>query len=365
MKMKKTTLLIAALTMTAICAVAKDKEATARVTPIAQDADAANGGLIYSLPTTALRITVEAELTIEKEGPFYRYSNKYLNLSDVVKEDRETWRLVGASVDTYGVADAEHTYKITTQGADVPALVLNAEGVIEGINAPARCGAINAAEPKLEKPVVNFDNVHHERTVLARTSSAAMAEETANAIYRLREKRLSLLGGEDATILHDKGSYEQVLAQIDSLEAEYTSLFAGKKMTIRVSRTYTYVPQRGGESSGVLLRFSATNGFLDAMDLTGKPVYVDVAFADQSKLNEYADGSKQRKEAPVTGLRYIRPSLMNVKVIDRTIVLWQGDVRCSQGGQILSLPASVLLNPNAVVVFDTATGALQSISYSK
>lgn len=363
--MKNIALVLPALLCAFAVANAKEPVRSALVKPIVEDADAAHGGIIYALPKTALRIRIDAELTIEKEGPYYRYSNKYLNLSNAVKADKETWRIVAAEVETFGKADTDKMYKITTLNADAPAVVLTTEGVLAGINtcytepAEQQVCAVGANQ------LVDFESVKHERSVLTKTSSAAMAEETANAIYRLREKRLSLLGGEDATILHDRGSYERVLAELDSLEAEYVSLFAGKRLTIRTSRYYTLTPDPQGTASTVLLRFSEQTGFLDAMDLSGKPVYVDVAFTQGKRLAELPATSKQRKDKPVDGLRYTLPGQMNVKVVDRNILLCEKTVACGQNGQTLTLPTNILLNPNAHVEFDPATGALRGISYSK
>ena len=41
-------------------------------------------GLVYSLPVTHVRIMVEAEKTVSKAGPFYKYAKKYLGIDNVV-----------------------------------------------------------------------------------------------------------------------------------------------------------------------------------------------------------------------------------------------------------------------------------------
>ncbi len=346
---------------------AKDPVSTVTVAPILSDADAVNNGIIYSLPTTAIRINVEAELTIQKVGPFFRYSNKYLNLGNVITEDSEAWEIVGAQIESFGTSNDLQRFKISTENANLPAISLTTDGVICGINtecAEDREDKVPCGE-FIEQSEINFDNIKLERSVLTKTSTAAMAEEAANAIYRLREKRQHLLGGEDVVILHDEGSYRTVLAEIDSLENEYLSLFIGKTVTFHVSRSFTIIPDPRGMTSTVIARFSPTEGFLDVMNLNGKPIYADVTFDKCTRINELPSDAKERKKEPLTGLRYIIPCSMHVKVVDRNILLTEKDFSCSQNGQIATLPASILLNENVQILFDHTNGSLKGISYSK
>ncbi len=365
--MKKAIFIVAALALS-LCAEAKTKEATVTVTEVGADDDASNNGVTYCLPITSVCIRIDAELTTEKVGPYYKYSNKYLNLSNVVTEDKQEWRIVGAEiVGTQGKADPDKRYKISTDGAQMPAVALGVDGLLLGVNLTENQNVsdvyVKSNNNYVATPVVDFDDVKHEKNVLLKTSTAAMAEESANAIYRLREKRLQLLGGDEAVILHDEGSYNRVLAELDSLEAQYVSLFAGKKQTVKVSRYFVLTPDNQGSTSTVITRFSATEGFVDAMNLNGKPVYVDVAFAKQQRLSSLPAESKQRQENPVTGLRYVVPASVNVKVIDRNTLLCEGNIFCAQSGQIVTLPASILLNSNATIIFAPENGALKSISY--
>lgn len=344
---------------------AKDPVSTVTVAPILSDADAANNGIIYSLPTTAIRINVEAELTIHKVGPFFRYSNKYLNLGNVITEDSEEWKIVSTHIEAFGTSNDLQRFKISTENANLPAISLTPDGVICGINTECTEDIPTFEDSNCTIPDINFDNIKLERSVLTKTSTAAMAEEAANAIYRLREKRQHLLGGDDVVILHDEGSYRTVLAEIDSLETEYLSLFIGKTETFHVSRTFTIIPDPRGMTSTVIARFSPTEGFLDVMNLNGKPIYADVTFDKCTRINELPSDAKERKKEPLTGLRYIIPCSMHVKVVDRNILLTEKDFSCSQNGQLATLPASILLNENVQIQFDHTNGSLKGISYIK
>lgn len=342
------------------------EQPTVKVVEVGQDADAANGGVVFALPTTMLRIKVEAEVTICKVGPFYKYSNKYLNLSNVIMEDSKTWKLLSASVTSYGKASDKNTerFKMVSTAIASPSVSTTPDGVLIGVNVDEE-----EAMPEMQSsmpviPELTFDDVQLDRSILTKTSTAAMAEETALSIYNLRDKRLSLLGGEEPVVLHDAGSYSAVLAEIDRLEKDLLSMFAGKKLTQRVVMYYDIMPDCYGATSQVLLRFSEKDGFLDAMDLNGKPVYVDMAFSKPTPVNTYSAQSKERRAKPVDGLRYVQPATVNVKIIDRNKLIGEGNVLCSQGGQVLTLSSALLTEKGVSVKLSPVTGALEYIKYN-
>lgn len=365
--MKKIALCIA-LALITLTSGAKEKEEI-KVTPISADADAANNGLIYALPQTVIRVRIEAELSIKKAGPYYKYSNKYLNLSDVITENSKTWKIVSADIETIGNADNSRRFKITSSGCNLPAVNLESDGHILGINLPFKHGRHKDIDQSCDKQSrdikdISFDDIRLDKSILTKTSTASMAEETAITIYKLREKRMALLGGDESTILNDEGSYKQVLKQLEKQEDDLLSLFVGKEEIIKVVKYFDVTPNPTGESSVVLLRFSESEGFLNAMDLAGKPVYVDFVFNSNNRVNEYSEQSKQRKAEPLTGFRYIIPGTVNVKVIDRKTLLTEKTCFCAQNGQIATLPAQLLTDKSVSIRLDSSTGALIGIDYN-
>ncbi len=170
-----------------------------RVIPAAQDADAVHNGVLYALPKTVIRVKVDADLVVRKVGPFFRFSQKYFNMSDVVKEDETVWQITDVSLHAVGQPDDTQVYKIITDGyGSAPLVNLTPEGVLSGINACASPAgnALLVNTIAYAAPLVNFDDVPMGEEIMTKTSSAAMAEEAALAIYRLRKKRTDLLGSE-------------------------------------------------------------------------------------------------------------------------------------------------------------------------
>ena len=346
-------------TMMTIPTMAAEK-ATVKVTPVSQDADAANGGMIYALPKTVAQIRLTAQVVVSSVGPYYQYSTRFLNLTDVVTENSMKWKLIGAEITTTGQVDYSRRFKIsTTDDGQMPQIALTPDGTIAAINTPMPAAAQTAAAKATpEIKYADFSDVPLSQSILARTSKAAMAEECAQTIYSLRAARVGIVTGAAEHRLPDSGSMAQALAEIDRLEKQHVELFAGRRDTIVVTQIVEVIPDYDGPSNIVPARFSETAGFVDAMDLSGKPVYVDLEFDDSARVNDGAT-SKQKQSDQQTGFRYMIPGNVTIKVMDRNVLLTQKKIRCTQNGQIATIPASQILT-NALT-FDPATGAIVSI----
>ena len=68
------------LSLIAVCSATSVAQSTQKLTAGKHN----EYGLIYSLPVTHVRITVEAEKTVLKAGPFFNYAKKYLGVDNVV-----------------------------------------------------------------------------------------------------------------------------------------------------------------------------------------------------------------------------------------------------------------------------------------
>ncbi len=327
-------------------------------------ADAPSGhGLYYYLPKTAIQVEMMAEKRIQKAGPFYRFAQRFLNISDVITEDKEEWLIVGAQIRTIGVPDRGKLFRVNSSGApSMAALNLTNEGVLQGLNWSGGADLSQKAtildqEKVIEAADVDFSDAPLTEEQLIKSSTAAMAEEVAKEIYHLREMRNAIVNGEVSV----GSSVETVLAEMARLEQAYLALFIGKVETQRVSRYYDYVPGLEKSVNMVLLRFSSQSGFLDRMNVSGTPVYLELEVGEVPDQNFIAledDKSPNRR-----GLAYNVPALGHVKIIDRTLLLSSEEVFLAQFGQLLRLPANLLDGPNVGVELEPATGALKRIFY--
>ncbi|TAJ15572.1 DUF4831 family protein [Marinilabiliaceae bacterium JC017] len=321
--------------------------------------------LVYALPSTTVRVEVEAEKTISKVGPFYRYSQKYLNISNVVLDDKVEWVLKSVKVYTVGVPDQNKWFKVNFEGNNVaPLLSLTEEGVLAGVNMPIGPKQVTTLrtedqEKGPELADVTFDAVPMLEKQLVKTSTAAMAEEAANFIYKVRKRRFKILASDYEHLPPDGQSYEVMVRELNNIEQNFLELFVGKKEKFQVIKTIDFLPDSMSTNNDVLFRFSSQQGILDKMDLSGTPVYIDIQVPDKKELP--AGPSANPKESTQQGLVYCMPAKATVKIIDRNKLLLEKEVLLGQYGQLISLPHNLLEQNNVRIELDTATGALKGV----
>ena len=322
-------------------------------------------GMYYHLPKTVVMVEMVVEKVVVKAGPFFRFSQRLLNITEVETENIEEWRIVGANVSTIGEPDAKRQYRISTTGnPSMAAINLTNKGVLAGINLE------NYVDPEYhdtdEKEIItlsqiDFNDVPYTGEQLIKSSTGAMAEEVAKEIYRLRLLRSQILKGELETLPPDNGAYELTLSEINRQEKALVELFTGKVIKQTIRKNFYFTPEVGKILNTVLLRFSAQKGFLDPMDVSGTPVYIEVDVnASNQKDFVAAETSKSLNKS---GLVYCSPVPAEVKIIDRTLLLTTQTIQLAQFGRTLRMPADLLNGSNVGVKLNPATGAVQSVFY--
>lgn len=364
--MKKLVLSIGVAALLSSCAVEQTIPSKVNVQKVAEMNNATRDVLLYNLPSTVIRVNVEVEKTISKVGPFYRYSQKMLNVSDVVTQDKEEWRIKSIEIETYGVPDESKEYSISFSGSSsAPFLNLNASGVLTGINS---CGTKEmnflkdytiAEMPTFED--VNFNDVAMIEKQLAKTSTAAMAEETANYIYKIRKRRFKILASDFEQLPPDGQSYEVMVRELNQLEKDHLELFIGKKESFTMKQSFDILPDKMSANNDVLFRFSALSGIVDKMDVSGAPVYFELE-VEETMQRPDAAVVYEKGELPRNGLYYCKPGKATVKIIDKNQLIKEKEVLLAQYGQVVSMPSSVLEQEGVSIRINPVTGALQSIN---
>lgn len=354
----------AILLLTASCATQRSAPVKVNVVKTSSLTNATSDAIVYHLPQTVLRVEVEVEKAILKAGPFYRYSERLLNISDVIMEDGETWRIKSLKVTPIGRTNYSQSYAIQMTGpGSAQNILLNNQGVLCGINLPEHhCMDAPSARyehtPELQSVDVNFNGVPKLEKLLKQTSTAAMAEEAANYIYKIRKRRSKIFSANFPVLPPDGLSLELTKAEMDSLEGEFIELFTGKKEVQTIKRVFEYVPERINPESSVLFRFSNKTGIVDRMDLSGTPIYIEVKNLATPELPDQAP----KKEEQSNGLFYCKPGKALVRLIDRNILMFEEELEIAQLGQVLSMPATLLGRKQVQIELSPVTGAVKKIT---
>lgn len=322
--------------------------------------------LVYTLPVTVIRVEIEAEKTISKVGPFYRYSKKLLNVNGVIMEDGEEWSLKGVKLYTIGKPDYSKRFSVTSSGSNIASLLnLSPEGVLVGVNLDNQQEQSSSLKSSIEPKIpttddVTFDDVPMLKKPLSKTSTAAMAEETANMIYKIRKRRLKILASDYPVLPPDGKAYEVTVSELNKLEKKMVELFVGKKELYSVSKTFDFIPDSMSVNNAVLCRFSSQKGILNADDLSGTPIYIEINI-DKPKALPSGVVAIDDKEPLKQGLFYSVPVKGEVKIVDRNVLLLEKEVLLGQYGQLLSMPVELLQKDNIRIELDPVTGALKKI----
>ena len=349
-----------------LCGCVSNKQTSKGVVSQSVSAVPTGHGLWYYLPKTVVRVEITAEKRVVKAGTFFRFSQRFLNITDVITEDKEEWRIVGAKVSTLGIPDEKKLFMVSTEGVPaMAALSLTQNGILQSVNASGKKQLRflnekkNSSEEVITLKNISFDDVPFTEEQLIKSSTTAMAEEVAKEIYRLRQIKKQMMNGDMDLLPPDAGAYEQTFAEIEKQEKAYMSLFTGIEKKQTFTKVYEFIPESSQSPNTVLFRFSQQNGFLESMDVSGTPVYIEVEWDSKEARNHIANENK--KGVNTTGLAVCNPGKAKVKIIDRTLLLTEQEVQLGQFGQLYRLPADLLNNDNVGVMLNEITGAVENI----
>lgn len=318
-------------------------------------------GLIYSLPTTALEVEVTANHTVAKKGPFYPYAQKSIGATKGVSEDYEKWEITDVKVRPYGVPDSETLYIMQLRPGAVASITVDANGMLLAINkevsapAPANTKKQGGAE-KVKWPSGNEYLQFVDEDFVASKSAAKQAQLLAESLMEVRESKLALTRGTADAMPADGKQMELMLASLGEQEAALNAAFTGTVTTEQVTRKYSFVPE--GEGKTILFRMSDFAGFVDADDLSGDAVYLQIEGVNQAAIP--VDVRGESKKLPKNAVIYNIPGSAQVTLSTLGKKLFDKEMQMSQFGMTFGLDPTLFTDKKepSYAVFDPVTGAL-------
>lgn len=313
--------------------------------------------IVYSLPKTELKIDIETEKTVQRPGIFYRYSERYLATNKVITQEKTTYRLKSLKVNTHALADETRTFSyVPGNQSSSSHLSVNAQGILCGLNVacePEKIQVLPVEFSAKESPKTDLLPLGEEYMMAG--SEAKLAEGVAKQIYRIRERRLSLLTADVDKLPNDGESFKTMLDGLAKTEKELTELFVGKTIQETQSQTIGITPMEAMKGQ-VLFRLSALKGIVSSDDLSGAPYYISVLPAT---IAVAAPDPKSKPEKPT--FYYILPSLTKVSIGDGSNTLYSNNFYFPQFGKTVPVAESMLKQAHVKVHIDPQTGRLLSI----
>ncbi len=319
-------------------------------------------GLVYSLPTTALEVEVTATHQVAKKGPFYLYAKKSIGAEKGVSEDYEKWQISEVKVRPYGVSDSGTQYLMQLRPGALTSITVDPNGMLLAINkeVPAPPVPDRPAAPKSVKwPTGNEYLEFVDEDFIASKSSAKQAQLLAESLMEVRESKLALTRGTADAMPADGKQMELMLASLGEQEAALNAAFTGVVTTEYVTRKFTYIPE--GDSKQILFRLSDFAGFVDADDLSGDPVYIQIETINEASVPTDAKG--EPKKLPKNAVVYSIPGSAQVTISTLGKTLFEKEIQMAQMGMTFGLDPALFTDKKepSFAVFDPVTGALLEI----
>lgn len=352
-----------------------------RVSKIENSNLISESGIIYALPRTNLKFTIEASRTDIIPGPYNEYAEKYMGIEDVPEEEISIWQITDISIHTYNDIDPDQFYILEPSGKmniDFNKLIQN--GNVLPVNKSVESNfanefyGINNTENEIvftdlsvtkyigEEKVTYYKRVQRDslfaKVPVTKTKSVYKsfedkAEEAANFIFMIREKRFELLTGM-ADFYPEGKSLEVAINELNKLENDYLALFIGKRFTSNYSASFEFTPTETELTQPyILFRFSEDRGVLQPNDLRGRPIIVELDKKDQTKNLSYLMSDQINREGTVykDKLYYRIPNLVQVKVFDGNTILATRKVNIEQYGIVVPFPAMFLMEDEKFIEF--------------
>ena len=340
-----------------------------------------NNGIIYALPRTNLKFTIEATKIDIIPGPYAEYAEKYMGLENVPEEKTSVWEITNIEIDTYNDIDPDQYYVLEPSGKmNIDFSKLIESGSILPVNKSLQKNfsnefyGVSNNENEIvftdlsvtkyigEEKVTYYKRIQRDslfaKVPVTKTQSVYKsfedkAEEAANFIFTLREKRFELLTGM-ADFYPEGKSLEAAIKELNRLENDYLALFIGKRLTSSYSASFEFVPtEKELEQPYILFRFNEEKGVLSPNDLRGRPIIIELEKKENTRNLNFLMADKINREGTEYSdkLYYRIPDLVQVKVYDGNTMLATRKVDVEQYGITVPFPTQFLMDNESFIEF--------------
>jgi len=331
------------------------------VTQVGEEQAAYSGRFVYSLPQTVFEVKMEFEKRIELPGPYRQFAQRFLGITQYIKEENTKWAINSVSISEFQEPDPSQFYSVNILKGSFEQneyFNLSSQGLIIDPMSVISANAELPANEQYALPAVlefSMKRNHKEKTdtlfktmitdssfvkipILRKQKAAKTieqkAEEAANLIIKIRKRRLKLVDGEYG-VFPEGAALEIAIAELNKTEQEYIALFTGKTYIEKYSRSFFIAPN-GNSQEQVFLKFSEKEGVLPAESLEGMPVILE-----SNPVNGYPTGIYGNEQIPENTLIYRMPSTCLVKVKEGNELLFDGRISVYQAGSLLTLPVKM------------------------
>ena len=237
-------------------------------------------GVNYFLPKTVFRVVLVSDKKVTTPGDFAPYADRFLRQPSAPRTESVEWTLKTFSLIPFGVPDPAKAYSIKLKPkTSAPLVSLTDEGLLLGVNTEAKTEPLPELPKNVPAPPLVDARRYLTQEILSATSTAKMAQLTAEEIYDLKDARKAIIRGEADNTPKDGAQLKLMLDNLDKQIAALESMFIGQTRTSTEVATFDFEPPADIPAEGLrtlLCRYSRRLGLVDKDDLSGDPVWIEM-----------------------------------------------------------------------------------------
>lgn len=318
-------------------------------------------GIVYSLPKTELLVTAVVLERTCTPGELARWSSKYLGSASNL-DTKKHYTIHSIQMQVVGVPDTTKRYLITFDRKTVAPFARLAPGnILYAINGNAEPAPIQAPVlPPAMVPDRAMPALPVEYSLA--TTESKRAEIVASYLYEVREHAMNIVSGSVDNIPKDGESMRLILDKLRTEESRALRLFAGDTTQVAHVYRWTIQPEAADMNGRLLFRFSPDYGVVEADDLSGDPVRLDLKITERAPDLNRKEAERRRR---VDGIVYNMPGSAIARITLGDNELLRQRVALTQVGttQVLAKKMFNLKDGATTAVYlDVNTGALLNVT---
>lgn len=323
--------------------------------------------LVYSLPTTAVDITIETEHVHRVPGEFHNYARRHLAITNAITEESTSVSVRSITISTRGIADTSNQWQVQFKNGAGVTMLLTADGRPLTINTEKAVAEVQPELPVAQAAAPTPLETEAARQAMTQdmvrsSSISKRAELAAQRIFELRDMRSDLLSGQSDNPPADGQAMQLVLDNLAGQEAALTAMFAGTEQRYTNVRTISFVPDSDEVDRQVIARISPYEGILEADNLAGAPLTLSIQILETGSLPLTEKGEPKR--FPANGVAYAIPGTARISVQYEGRVIASADVTLAQLGCVFGIDPGLFTDKKApaTLQFDPTTGAIVQLA---
>lgn len=322
-------------------------------------------GFSYMLPQTTFKIDITVTKINYIKGYYAEYAEKLLGLTNVILNNKTSYKLKNVKVGSFETTDTNHVYwvelsnkqlknnflqKLYTQNQPVQSMVYDSCFAPKAVQLPdffknySELTYIEKEDTYIEKKII--DSVVTEIPVnqikKVTKSVEQKAKEAADFIIKIRTDRYALIAGEQE-VPYTQEALDFLIKELNQSEKNYLELFTGITTEEELHYTITVTPQ-AEEWQIPLFSFTPENGFNAKIDTKNQENNYFLQFSPQisqkKTQNFLKEKAKEEKYVAAEGYKIRFAIASNINLLkNKQIVCQYGQFPVLQFGQINTLPA--------------------------